>query len=131
MKCMSCLQEFIKMSVMCVYQDPSSFFCLLQSKIYAGQALCLSPSLPPLFLFFPPPLSLILLLPSDSMVCRRVCDLNFNITVCLPTRLRGCCCPEILVFPPLHACGIFFLLFLFSSSLSWQCNLTAESEKSH
>lgn len=79
------------------------------------QALFLS--LPPLLLFFPPPLSLILLLPGDSMVCRRVCDLNFNTAVCLPTRLLGCCCPEILLFPSFP-----FLLIIFPP-------LAAESEK--
>lgn len=79
----------------------------------------------------PPPLTLPLCLSSfpslvSSMVCRRVCDLNFNISVCLPARLLGCCCPEILVFPPLDSQPCWF--FPPSLSLSWQCNHIAESQ---
>lgn len=77
-----------------LHQDPASYAVM--------QVLYLPPS--PTSLFF-------LLLwrssfPSlvSSMVCRRVCDLNFNIVVCLPTRLLGCCSPEILVFPPFNGC---------------------------
>lgn len=79
----------------------------------------------------PPTLTLPLCLSSfpslvSSMVCRRVCDLNFNISVCLPARLLGCCCPEILVFPPLDSQPCWF--FPPSLSLSWQCNHIAKSQ---
>lgn len=113
-------------SVCCMWCVCASRFSLRLCMLSYRLSVYLCPSLTPLpLLFLPLCLSSF---PSlvNSMVCKRACDLNFNISVCRPTRLLRCCCPEILLFPPLDSHPVDFPPS--SSSLSWLCNDTSESE---